>query len=217
MKTKFWATLLGSTAAAAVYLKLIRPRLLHWGATEREVQRPLPGDDIVGAPNYQTTRAMTVENGPEDIWPWIAQLGEQKGGFYSYDLLERLLGMKVHSAHRILPRYQDVETGDALDRKRRLVVADVEPKRALVVATSDDIRDVRATWTIALFPFDDRRTRLVSRVRARFDLGSPRALAMLALAGPGQFVMERKCLREIKLHAEGLAEKWPPETPVTLH
>lgn len=217
MKKKLLISLLGTTAAAAAYLKLIRPQLIYWGATEDEIYSSLPGDDLVTDPTYVTTRAITIGNGPEEVWPWIVQMGENRGGFYGYDFLERLLGMKIHSAHRILPRYQEVEKGQALDRGGNIVVRHVDPGRVLVLGKGDGGFDIDFAWTLALFPIGERQTRLVSRVRAWFDLSSPRALAMLALLEPGQFIMERKFLREIKIHAEGLAEKWPPETPVTLH
>lgn len=217
MNNKLLYSLIGTAAATAGYLRFVRPRLQRLGATDDEVHRPMLGDHLVDAPTYVTTRAVTIDTTPETVWPWIVQMGQDRGGFYSFEWLDRLVDMKLHGAHRILPRYQNLDVGDELDRQGRLVVRAIEPEEALVVGPGHHPDDLDFAWTIALYPDVGATTRLVSRLRAWFDVTSPRALAMLAAADPVQLMFEQKFLREIKIHAEGHSEKWPPEASLTLH
>lgn len=210
MRKTLLLTALGS-ALAYGYAKFLRPRHMRLGATELELQRPMPGDEYIAKPTYITNRAITIDAPPSTVWPWIVQMGEQRGGFYSYDFIDRLLGMKVHSAHRILPRFQKLEVGEAIDREGNLVVRQIDPGRSLVLGPGKEIEDVDSTWAIALYPEGKGKTRLVSRVRPNFDLGSIKGILMFAVLDVGQLVMEMKWLQEIKKHAEGRYEKWPRE------
>ncbi len=216
-RRRWWWPVVGAAAVSAGYVKFLRPRLQRWGATDDEVQRPMLGDGLVHNPTYVTTRAIGIDTAPGDVWPWIVQMGEERGGFYSYDVIDRLLGMNVHSAQRILPRYQELDVGQPLARNGQMIVRGIEAGQAIVIGPSTDITDVDATWTIAIYPDGRQQTRLVSRTRARFDFSSPRALLWFLLLDPGQFVMEQKFLREIKTRAEGRSEKWPYEGAPTLH
>src|SRR2546428_8278858 len=102
---------LAATLAAFVFLDRYRPWHLRWGATEEEVRRTLPGDEVVIDPTFDATRAITVEAPPEDIWPWIVQMGFGRAGWYSYDLLDNF-GRR--SAKQIIPSLQDVQAGDVV-------------------------------------------------------------------------------------------------------
>jgi hypothetical protein len=88
------AVAIGGTAA---YVRLVKPRLLRWGATTQEAEAPLPGDDLIPRGDLAATRAITVHAAPDQVWPWIAQLGQGRGGFYSYDVLENLVGCNIHA------------------------------------------------------------------------------------------------------------------------
>lgn len=116
-------SLVGAAATAAL---LARPRLLRWGATGQECGEALPGDELIEHADLTATRAITIHAPADDVWPWSAQLGQGRGGFYSYDFLENLVGCDIHSADRIVPEWQDVAVGDAI----RLA-----PQMALAVAT----------------------------------------------------------------------------------
>jgi uncharacterized protein YndB with AHSA1/START domain len=195
----------GSLGAAAGYALAVRPRHLRWGATDAEVRRAMPLDEDVPHPTYVTNRAVTIAAPPEQVWPWLAQMGEwPRGGYYSYVWIERLMGMQVANADAVLPALQRVEEGDVLDRMGYMTVKAVEPGRYLVLGPPDAAADVDSTWALALYPRVDGTTRLVSRVRARLPRG-PRGLLWWALLDPGQFVMERKMLLGIKRRAEALA------------
>ena len=107
------AGLIGSAAAVAAFSAwTFRWTYLHYGATGGEPIEALPGDDLLPAADLVATRAVTIQATPDRVWPWIAQLGQGRGGFYSYDRLENLVGCEVESADRIHPEWQDVTVGD---------------------------------------------------------------------------------------------------------
>lgn len=193
---------IGSLGAAAGYLLVLRPWHLRWGATDEEIARVMPWDDQVKRPLTVTNRAVTINAPPRLIWPWLAQMGElPRGGFYSYDWIERLMGMKVSSAARLLPEHQRLEVGQALDRTGNMVVKALEPERFLVLGPPGRVAEVESTWTLGLYPIDGDRTRLVSRVRARVA-PTARGIWLLLLLDPGQFLMERRMLLGIKTRVE---------------
>ena len=128
----------GAAAAGAGAWAALRPRALAWGATCDEVVRPLPGDDLVANPLYVTTRAITVEAPAAAVWPWLVQLGQNRGGFYTYDVLENLMGLDIHSAETIRPDWQDLRAGEDYvtldpDGHMKMTVAVLEPERAFVI------------------------------------------------------------------------------------
>ena len=135
MRSRYAAGLTAIGAAAATYILLARPRQLRWGTIEPEFDEPLPGDDLIRTPNLVATRAITVRASADHVWPWIAQLGQGRGGFYSYDFLENLVGCDIHSADRIVPEWQDAGVGDEvkLHPEVALAVAALEPGRSLVL------------------------------------------------------------------------------------
>jgi hypothetical protein len=168
----------------------------------------MPLDDRVPDATMVSTRAITIAAPPEDVWPWIVQMGDQpRAGYYSYAWIERLQGMRIESADRILPQYQSLAVGDTLDRNGTIAVQYVDPGRALVVGPPEGTKGIRCTWAFVLAPIDGG-TRLLTRVRAK--IGYPRLLRsaapytwpFLLLLDPGAFIMERKMLLEIKRHAE---------------
>jgi hypothetical protein len=130
-----YAAGLTAIGAAATYILLARPRQLRWGTIEPEFDEPLPGDDLIPSPNLVATRAITVRASAEHVWPWIVQLGQGRGGFYSYDFLENLVGCDIHSADRIVLEWQDAKVGDEvkLHPEVALAVATLELGRSLVL------------------------------------------------------------------------------------
>lgn len=212
--TRKWRSFVGAAAvgagAAAVagYMGLVRRWHLRWGATDDEIAREMPLDAEVAEPTYVTNRAITIRARPEEIWPWLAQMGElPRGGFYSYLAVERLLRMQVENADRILPEFPNPKVGEALDRTGTMLVKAIEPNEYLVLGPSP-MPDLAVTWALALYPTVNGWTRLVSRCRARLPRGS-KGLFWLAILDPGQFLMERKMLLEIKKRAESHASRFP--------
>ncbi|MGE0056949.1 MAG: SRPBCC family protein [Dehalococcoidia bacterium] len=198
--------LAGAATAAAIplYLKYGRPAVLNWGATEAEVHAALPGDDVLEKVAIQTTRAITVNTGPAQIWPWLLQMGPRpRAGVYTYDWIERLIGLDIENSDRILPEFQHLEAGDyiGLNEKQGLKVLEVQAERALVLQWEP----AGSTWTFVL-QAEGASTRLLSR--NLIPGGGPGFwLGMVALMEPGSLVMERKMLLGIKERAEKLAAK----------
>ena len=202
-------TLAAAASAAAVlgpatYLLFFRRRCLTWGAREDEVAAKLPGDELLADAGLVTTRGITVSAPPETIWPWLAQMGSGRGGAYTYDWIENLLGLNIHSASEILPEYQDIKAGDELPLGPGGPVMRVEvldPPRALAFRTTDQ----NWVWNFALLP-DGESTRLISRNRIATKALAPAGrLFYLLFMEPGSLVMERKMLLGIKQRAERVA------------
>ncbi len=187
-----------AATATGAYLRFIRPWQLRWGATDEEVGRAMPGDDVVKSPTFNATRAVTIQARPEEIWPWLVQIGIKRAGWYSYDWLDNL---GHHSAERIIPEWQHLAVGDLIpispDGKAGQWVKAFEPN--LWMLWWDNKGDV--TWYWGLYPQGDSQTRLITRVRMHYRWLSPAILFSL-LVEFTDIVMMRKCLRGIKQRAE---------------
>jgi hypothetical protein len=191
----------GGVVAAGV--ALLRARSLRWGATDEELNIALPGDELVPDADLTATRAVTVEAGADAVWPWIAQLGQGRGGFYSYDFLENLAGLDIHSAERVVPEWQAIEVGDEVKfhPEGGMTAAVVEPGRVLVLRGGmPGTPPFDFAWAFVVRGQPDGTTRLVARERYRYL----RWWAPL-LVEPVEFislVMSRRMLRGIKERAE---------------
>jgi hypothetical protein len=197
------------TAAALSYPWLFRHTCLTWGATAEEATRELPGDDLLANPDVVTTRAITIDAPPAAIWPWLAQMGSGRGGMYTYDWIENLFGLDMHSASEILPQFQDVHEGEEFQLgpgRPTMRIEVLEPGRALTLRFEDQ----HWVWVFALFPAGGR-TRLLSRNRIALpDASTLTRLFYLLVMEPGSLVMERKMLLGIKKRAERLAAEPRP-------
>ncbi|HMA01757.1 MAG TPA: hypothetical protein VKP02_05275 [Gemmatimonadaceae bacterium] len=189
---------------------LVRPTYLQWGTTADERVATLPGDELAPNARYRIDHAITIHAPANAVWPWIAQLGQDRGGFYSYDWLERLFGDDIHNADRIHPEWQQRLPGDFVPATQPdylggrfgalgWSVVDVVPERALV------LRDWGA---FVVQPVDDKTSRLI--VRTRGD-GLPSAVSLLAgpftvfVFEPAHFIMQRAMLRGVRDRAERAA------------
>ena len=178
----------------------------RWGAKSSDLTRVMAGDGLLPNPTYAGTMATIVNARPEDIWPWLVQIGYQRGGLYSYDWLDRLFGyLDRPSARRILPEFQNLAVGDQipLGRGPSWPVAVVEPNRALVL----DMRNTGAfdwVWQFGLYAVDQNQTRLVSRscVRVR----SVWARLVTYVIEPAGFLMTRRMLIGVRQRAEALGD-----------
>ena len=186
--------------------------MLHFGATEAELDAQLPGDGLIPSPDLVATRVVGIAAPPEDVWPWVAQLGQGRGGFYSYDRLENLVGCRVHSAERVEAQWQDVRVGDPfrLHPDVALEVAAVEPGKALVVrgavtatggtAAGGSTPPYDFTWTFALRRGRDGRTRLL--VRERYGYTRRGAALLVEPVAVVSFLMTQKMLRTLRDRVE---------------
>ena len=169
----------------------------------------LPGDEHLSDPADQVTRAITIDAPREAVWPWLVQMGADRGGFYTYDVLENLFGLGIHSVDEIVDEWQDLAVGDFVygDRRRTggWIVVDLRPNEGLVmlVADIDGRRPLRRDeqlgweflWNFALLDAPGGRTRLLIRERVAFE--SRRTRILMAPVGVISFVMTRGMLRGI--------------------
>jgi hypothetical protein len=194
--------LCAATAAAAMFVRFRRWHL-RWGATDEEVATPLPGDDIVADPTFAPTRAITIGARPDEIWPWIVQIGYGRAGFYAYDVLDNL--GHGRSAERIVPELQDLAVGDLIP-----MASVVNEETAFRVRAFETGRWMlwekpASTWVWSLQPLGDDATRLVTRLRLRYRWRKPNVVADLILMELGDFSMMRRELLGIRRRAERLA------------
>jgi hypothetical protein len=199
----------------------IRPWHLRWGATKAEATRHLAGDDLIHDARSESTRALTIHAPVDRVWPWVAQMGQERGGLYSYEWLENLVGCDIHNAERVVPEWQQVRVGDTvrLASAERypflyLLVEQVEAPRVLVLRSPNvggsepaPATEYGYSWAFVLEPQDGQTCRLL--VRSRYQ-GPP---AIVCLMEAIQFVMERALLRGLKQRAErteaDMAFSWP--------
>jgi hypothetical protein len=206
--TRRFGVLAGSLSATYLaLLAAIRSRHMQLGATGDEASRPLPGDPIV-ADAQVSTRGITIHAPAAAIWPWLVQMGQDRAGFYSYDVLERLAGAGIHNADHIVPEWQDLKEGD-LVRTYRYVkraeplgwfVESIERDHALVVRSKTSAW----SWALVLEPLDGQATRLLARTRARRRHGIGGAFDFTA-GEPAHLIMEFGVLRGVKHRAEANA------------
>jgi len=190
-----------AAAAAVVSYPRWRGWCLTWGTVEDESTRPLPGDELLAEPGVVTTRAIGVDAPPSAVWPWLVQMGPGRAGAYTYDWLENLAGLDMHSADEIVAEYQHLEVGDSwkLGQKGAVLrVARLDPDSSLVLRSDDG----NWVWAFVLVPAATG-TRLISRNRILAP-GAPAMTRMLYeyVMEPGSLVMERKMLLGIKQRAE---------------
>jgi len=185
--------------AALLYWRLLRRPILTWGATAAEASARLPGDELLETADGIATRAITINAPASAVWPWLAQMGPSpRGGAYTYDWIENLLGLNMHSADRVLPEYQHPQVGNTLGYgKNRMRFERVEPQRVLAMRSEYG----NWVWSFVLTEHNGN-TRLISR--NRFRLPSLTAKIGMVPMEPGSLVMERKMLHGIKQRAERL-------------
>lgn len=191
-----WALTAAGVAFPGVYAVTVRPWLQHWGSTEEERRRRYPGDGV-HSPLFTVTRAVTVHAPAAEVWRWLVQIGEDKGGFYSYDFLENLAGCRIHSAERVHEEWQDLRPGDTL----QLIagtgpeIESVDPPRSLVI---------KGWGAYVIEPVDATTCRLIAR--SHVDR-TPAAVAYLVAMELSHAIMERKMLLGIKERAERAARQ----------
>jgi hypothetical protein len=190
---------------------VLRPIHLSWGTTAEEQTRAMPGD-LDGS---RWTRAVTINAAPDQIWPWLVQWGQGRGGWYSYDWLENLMGFNIHTADRILPEYQNPKIGDPICMAANVCtsfVSVIEPGKYFGWQASDEKGKPVWNFIFGLYPVDSAHTRLV--VRESFDKTAMPAAITFAIEIP-DVVMEQKALNTVKQRAEGLPDS-PLTTPIEI-
>ena len=209
---------------AVLYLALVRPWQLRRGATDAEVRRALPGDDLVPEPKCGYTQAVTIKASASEIWPWLVQIGYKRAGWYSHDWLHRLMGIAGSvddargSAKRIIPELQEVQVGDLIEIAPGMgyVVAAFEPGQALILHSRMDAakweslsgsdplpaKYLCSSWVWLLEEIDEKIARLIVRVRSDYSPGLLTTVSAGISNELGSLVMQSKTLRVLKQRAE---------------
>jgi len=213
MGAKNWTRTIAALAAlaatgAAVYARFVQPWHVRWGATDDEVRMALPGDEIAPLPSMASTRAVSIQAPPEAVWRWLVQIGQGRGGLFSHDWLENLVGSDIHTLHEIRPELQRLAPGDEIRMGPEgypfFRVTSVLPGQALVLQAADPKtgEPAPASWSFVLAP-QGSHTRLVSRQRNQFEPTAANFVLWRVVTEPASFVMEQKMLRTLKVLAEG--------------
>ena len=189
-----------SLGLGVLYLSLLRRPILTWGADSFEADARLPGDELLDEADGVSTRAIWIDAPPSAVWPWLAQMGPSpRGGAYTYDWIENLLHLDMHSVDHVLPDFQHPHVGDTIGfGPNRMRLERVEPENVLAWRSEDG----NWVWTFVLDRADGA-TRLISRNRFRLPTLSAR-IGMVPME-PASLLMERKMLHGIKARAEHLA------------
>jgi hypothetical protein len=206
------SALVALAIGVSVYWFVIRRRFMRWGASGADLSRVMRGDEVIAVPTYRATLAVAIAARPEQVWPWLVQMGYRRGGLYSYDWLDRLFGyLDGPSAEVLLPQHQSLRAGDEIPigRGGGFPVQTVESCRALVLAGAGG--DFAWVWQFGLYPIDASGTRLVSRNTVRTP-PTVAAWCFMRVMEPAAFIMTRQMLRGIRRRAERLAAAGEPRT-----
>ncbi|MGB5371414.1 MAG: hypothetical protein WBN18_13375 [Flavobacteriaceae bacterium] len=196
----------------------LKPYRDRWGLGKEKAKRALPGDRLVRSPKSQFTHAIEIDAPSDCVWPWIAQMGQGRGGFYSYEALENLMGLQIHNAQSILPEFQEPKIGDLIPFGPKdaypLVICDIGSAMAIENWYDLDAKSVfdpdmssarnylHLTWLWYVEPLDGKRSRFISRNRISYSTSFKNTLMFGSFSEPIVFAMDRKMCMGIKKRAE---------------
>ena len=210
-----WETVCGGAFVLGLFiLPFLRSKYRTWGSTEEELNRELPGDELVKDVKGWYNHAITINAAPADVWPWIVQLGQNKGGFYSYELMENIVGSKIHNADNIVPEFQNTLVGDKVmmtPKAAPYIVAAIEPDQSFVLRLRVNLQTQEtvdnnqplpdkyqdSSWLFFLEETAEGATRLISRSRNDWNHSKTNTF-IYSIFGVISQVMDRKMLKGIK-------------------
>lgn len=189
---------------AVIAVILLTPGMDSWGATDEELAAVLPGDELVPDPAGFYNHAISIAAAPEKVYPWLAQIGAGRGGWYSYTSIEGMMNCPIVNADRIHEELQNIAVGDVIKicpeefGPPPYIVAQVNPNQALVLGHKDEAGNWAEVWQFILLPQADGSTRFLVRTRTTVTGG------IWAVLHPGIFIMERGMMLGIKQRAEAM-------------
>ncbi len=193
-----------------IYISFVEPWYKQWGATEDERIQNLPGDEIVTNPDWGYTQAITIKAPAEEVWQWLVQIGQGRGGFYSYELLENIIGCDIHNANQILPEFQPLAAGDNIKLHPKapgLPVVSVASGEKMVLGIISENQTDASRWSFVMEKSDANTTRLIARFQNRFAPTPGNFVIQRIFIQPTSLFMQKKMLNGLKQRAEG---KIPP-------
>jgi hypothetical protein len=205
-----------SIIAFAIITPFLRRWRTRWGAVEKEFNGSFPGDNIIPNPKWQYTQAITIKVPPEIVWSWLVQIGQGRGGFYSYQSLENLVGCHIHNVDKIIPEYQHLEVGDdvllhpkvpypvaMVDTGHYIVLfVDTRKTTAPTVPGSQTADYFESTWLFYIEAGKGKSTRLISRFRINYNPSLRNKISCGYFVEPISSTMQQQMLRGIKKRAE---------------
>ena len=218
-----FAVLVGTAVVA--YVAVLRPWHMTLGCTPQEAVAHLPGDELIPTARLQATHAISIRAPAFEVWPWLIQMGQGRGGFYSYDRLEQLFGCEIYNVSEIVPRLQHLGVGDAISlhiKAPALTVFEIRPHRAIVLGGGPELQpdmppdrswyqfDTYQSylWSFTLRDEPDGSTRLITRIRVAWNRGHlGHFLRSRVFLEPVHTIMQRKMNRTIKERAEERAAR----------
>jgi hypothetical protein len=181
-----------------LYFSWLRDWQMNWGATNEEANRYMVGDELLVDPEFNTTRVVEINAPIDQVWPWIVQMGYGRGGFYNFDHLDNA---GKPSAEQIMPEFQNLKIGDYI--LPLLQVAEMEPPTSMLWVFLENAGGwENATWSWGLYPTENKTTRLVSRLRQKYDSNSHCEKMMWGFQEVTEIFMMRTCLLGIKHRVE---------------
>jgi hypothetical protein len=198
------AALVLLTIILAGYYFVARPYQLHWGATAEEIARPMPGDELAPDPDFSATRAITIDARPEEVWPWVVQLGYARAGFYGYDILEGIASPTgLRSATEILPQFQNPKPGEELllSAAGGLQYHTVQPPNVLIWTGPEEEPWGQFLWLLE--PTDDGQSRFISRIQWPYHRSQPGKIGMDLFTDFTDHIAVREILVGVKGRVEG--------------
>lgn len=210
-----------------IFLKPLRDR---WGMTKKQLAREFPGDHIVTEPKSEFTHGIDIDAPAESVWPWVVQMGKGRGGFYSYELLENLMGLGIYNTDKVLAEFQHTRVGDMIpfgpESAYPLVIC--EPGSAMVIENCDDLDTKKSydpeqgrpdnflhlSWLWFIEPINDKKSRFISRNRLNYKSSIINRMMIGLLLEPIVFAMDRKMCLGIKKRAERYHRAKEEKTPI---
>lgn len=217
---KLAAVIVAAIAVFALFFSVVRPSYLRWGATDAELHASFPGEELFPVAGSRSVRAVTVGAPAEEVWPWVAQIGQDRGGFYSYEVLEDLVGCEMPRATQVLPEHQAWREGDQLwmypkeklDGAGGARLVAHEPGRLLMFASralgARVDQPEAGVWGFVVQPLDEHNTRLLAVSRSAPEASPMAAGFARAVFEPAHHVMERRMLVNLRTLAEGGTTSW---------